>query len=87
MCWSIQPGASTPTDRARLSSTPIGPAARLLVRTRMHDTRTHRAAEHGAAIIDIRTFAPDEVSSRSDLTEADEVVAALSQAIRTRGDV
>ncbi|WP_197501602.1 hypothetical protein [Mycobacterium sp. 852002-51057_SCH5723018] len=54
---------------------------------REHAMHTHSAADHGIAIVNIITFTPDEVSSRSDLTEADEVVAAVGMAIRSRADV
>jgi hypothetical protein len=52
-----------------------------------HTVLTDNAGHHGAAVIDIITFAPNTVGSQNDLDEAKEVVAAVSLAIRSRADV
>lgn len=46
-----------------------------------------KAAEHGVAIAGTHTYEAGQPGSHYDITEIDEVVAALSQAIRTRTNI
>lgn len=48
---------------------------------------TRHAAEHGAAVIDFITFAPGAVAATTDLSELEEVVAAVGLAFRAQCDV